>query len=299
MKYYLYFISKPNKLTKNIYKEILQYIKNHELKILQEEILAESECYCFLLDFNSDENIFLNQVREDFYKLEIDIFLVKEKYRKIKKLLIADMDSTIIENECIDEIAKYANKYEEVKKVTEAAMNGELDFSSSLIKRVKLLESIPLTSLEEIYNNNIKLSYGAEILGKTLKKYNCHLALASGGFQFFTNKIKEKISFNEDHSNNLEVKNNILTGNIIPPIFDNNSKLKLSKKLQEKLNLQPEEIICVGDGANDIPMLKSTPFGIAYKAKETVKTVSQHHINHSSLTSILYLQGIKKIDFII
>jgi phosphoserine phosphatase len=298
MKYYIYFISQPSKLSPTILEKIALFLRKNNLIILAEEILADSECYSFLVNLQRQEISFLTEARNIFAPDQIDVFLIKQEHRNLKKLLIADMDSTIIKNECIDEIAKYAKQYDKVKEVTEAAMNGKLDFTSSLKERVSLLKDVSLQELEEIYQKNIILSEGAEILGRTLKKYNCYLALASGGFQFFTNKIRDKIYFDEDHSNNLEIKNNILTGKLIPPIFDNKSKLELTKNLQKKLNLSKDDTICVGDGANDIPMLENTNFGIAYKAKEEVKKITNHHLNYSSLVSILYLQGIKKTDFI-
>ena len=266
--------------------ELINKFKSYinPIKIHKEEILAKNEAIFFLIENISDEKFI--EIKNDFP--EIDIFLTSS--RKKKKLIMFDMDSTIIENECIDEIAKYANKYEEVKKVTEEAMQGNMNFENSLKTRVALLEGLDASCLEEIYKHIIKISKDAEILCKACKENNITLALASGGFTFFTDRLKEKLGFDYSFANQLEIKNNLLTGKVIPPIFSSEDKLKKLKFLIEKLNIKKEEAMAVGDGANDLPMLKYLgENGIAYKAKKIVSKQVKNHIEFSSLKTIAFL----------
>lgn len=299
MKYYLIIVAprdsymiKPALLTK-----ITDYFKQCDLNIMHINELAENEAYAILLDHLTEKNIFLRELSILYQDYKLDFFISSEENYGVKKLLIADMDSTIIANECIDEIARYVGKYDEIAQITEAAMAGKINFENSLLARVSSLKSVTKDQLEEIYKRKIKLNKGAKILGKTMAKYNCHTILASGGFTFFTNKIRNLVSFKADYANKLSFTGDQLDGNVDFPVFGSQSKLDLMLNIAAEKKLTTNDIIAVGDGANDIAMLSAIELGVAYKAKWAVREVISNQINHTDLTSLLYLQGIAKKDF--
>jgi len=299
MKYYLTLVAKEenNNLSQEALDKVTKLLNERHIEISTTNELAEKICSEFLISGVTNTKFLTAEVRNLLNEYEIDVFLIEEDLRKIKKLLIADMDSTIIQNECIDEIARYAGKYEEVSRITEAAMSGKIPFEDSLTGRVRSLKGVTTSCLEKIFSENITLSKGAITLGKTLKKFNCNSVVASGGFTFFTSKVKNLISFDQDYANTLEFVENQLTGELIPPIFGSQSKLETTLKLITELNISSDEVIAVGDGANDIPMLTSINLGVAYKAKWAVREKLLNQINFTDLTSLLYIQGIAKKDF--
>lgn len=219
-----------------------------------------------------------------------DFIFQPEKNRR-KKMLISDMDSTIITIECIDEIADYAGVKPKVAEITERAMNGELDFAAALNERVALLKGLPVSTLEKVYNERLKFMPGAKELVGVMAKSGARCVLVSGGFTFFTNKVREELGFTFDESNNLEVENGKLTGRVIPPILDKNAKLASLKKHAKEIGISAKDVIAVGDGANDLPMLLEAGLGVAYHAKESVKKQAAAKIDVCDLTSLLYAQG--------
>ena len=198
------------------------------------------------------------------------------------------MDSTIIKQECIDEIADLANVKEEVEDITRRAMEGEIAFADALEKRVGLLKGMKLELLNEIFQK-IEFNDGAEKLLINLNKQKIKTILVSGGFTFFTKKISEKLNFHENYANNLEVIDDILTGKVIPPIIDSTSKKKILKKTIESHKLTNAEVVAIGDGANDLEMIKEAGLGVSYRGKPILKAAANGHIEHTGLDSYYFI----------
>ncbi len=214
-----------------------------------------------------------------------------------KKLLISDMDSTMIEQECIDELADKVGLKAHVSAITERAMNGELDFKEALRARVALLKDLPEATLQEVFDHHITLMSGAKILLNTMKSRGASAHLVSGGFTFFTARVAKALGFDTHEANILEVADGKLTGRVREPILDKDSKREslLHHAAQHKLPLSAT--LAVGDGANDLPMLLTSGLGVAYHAKPAVEAHARASIRYNDLTALLYLQGIKKADW--
>ncbi len=224
-------------------------------------------------------------------ELGIDIALQEDNiYRSNRRLVAFDMDSTLIEVEVIDELAKAANVGDEVSAITEKAMCGEIDFAESLKQRVKLLKGLEESELHKIANN-LPLTEGAEHLIGVLKKLNFSTAIISGGFTFFGEVLKQRLGFDYVYANKLEIENGVVTGNVIGDIVDGNMKARLLQQIAEKENINLEQVIAVGDGANDLPMLSKAGLGIAFRAKPIVKKSAEQAISAFGLDGILYLIG--------
>ena len=244
-------------------------------------------------DISADTMIRLSKLLNSF---EYD-WSIQDKKNRGKKIFLSDMDSTIIKQECIDEIAYYADIQEEVIGITKMSMEGLIPFEEALKRRVSLLKGINLEVLNDIYYNKIQITDGADTLLKTLKKVNIRTILVSGGFTFFTDKLSKRLGFDEHYANTLEVNDEYLTGELLLPIIDGTSKKKVLKDTVRKLRVHKNDVIAVGDGANDIEMIDAAGLGISYKAKEVLKQYSNAQINYTNLKSILYFIGIPKIDF--
>jgi phosphoserine phosphatase len=236
-------------------------------------------------------------VRQYLRDMPVDIVSQHCDYRR-KKLLLSDMDSTIIEQECIDEIAAHAGLRDQVSQITEAAMRGELDFSASLIRRAAMLKDIDVEVLQKVYNDRITVTPGARTLVQTMRKNGAWSKLVSGGFTFFTNQVSIATGFHDHQANRLEVIAGRLTGEVIPPILDNLAKRKALEKCVEALGLKCEETLAIGDGANDIPMLQEAGLGIAFHAKPLVAASSSARLDHADLTGALYAQGYRDEEFV-
>lgn len=202
------------------------------------------------------------------------------------KLIVSDMDSTLITIECIDEIAARLNLKEQVAAITERSMRGELDFSASLIERVALLKGLPESELEVVYQEKVRLTEGAEVLLSAAKKQGTKFMLVSGGFTFFTERLKTKLGLDYAFANQLEIIDGKLTGKIVGNIVDAQAKADLLQHYQNKFSLEKSQVLAMGDGANDIPMLKAAGISVAFHAKEKVKTHALICINYNGLDSI-------------
>jgi len=236
----------------------------------------------------------------EFFKvsqnLGIDVAVQEDNlYRRSRRLVCFDMDSTLIQTEVIDELALRAGVGEQVSAITESAMRGELDFSESFRKRMALLEGLEESVLKEIAEK-LPLTDGAEKLIKTFRHFGYKVAILSGGFTYFANHLKETIGIDYVYANELDIKNGKLTGKVKGSIIDGNQKAKLLIQLAEKEGINPEQVIAVGDGANDLPMLSIAGLGIAFHAKPIVKEKARHSIATLGLDSILYLLGMRDID---
>ncbi|MDB2414828.1 phosphoserine phosphatase SerB [Rickettsiales bacterium] len=283
------------KLYENIINKAFKHLEKKGAVISGFKWLSKNEACDITYSDLDPENASII-LKEKFEGLPIDIISQKTDNRR-KKLLISDMDSTIIQQECIDELADNLGLKDKVAQITERAMNGELDFSESLRERVALLKDLDEAQLKETYDKKIQLMPGAKTLLKTMRENDAYCLLVSGGFTYFTSKIKDLIGFNEDHANILQIIDGKLTGKVIEPILDKDSKLKTLNLNIDKLKISVNDTIAVGDGANDLPMLLGAGIGIAYHAKESVKAKANFSIDHGDLTALLFAQGFSKKEF--
>jgi phosphoserine phosphatase len=211
-------------------------------------------------------------------------------HRQRRRMVVFDMDSTIIQNEVINDLAKVANVGEAVSAITHKAMNGEIDFKQALRERVKLLEGLPLSVLEEVAES-MRLTPGAQQLVSTLKAMGFKVALITGGFSYFADRLKERLGFDYVFANELEIKDGVLTGQVKGRIIDAQAKGEIVKELARKEGLTREEIVAVGDGANDQIMLKNAGLGIAFNASDILAKVADGKLTHSNLLGLLYCLG--------
>lgn len=244
--------------------------------------------------FNATE--MKSQLLEVSRNLEVDIAFQRDNiYRRTRRLVCFDMDSTLIQAEVIDLLAYRAGKGEEVSRITEAAMKGELNFTESLIKRVSLLEGLDEKVMVEIADN-LPLTEGAERLFKTLKKYGFKTAILSGGFTYFGKALQNKLGIDYMFANQLEIVDGKLTGRTLGEIIDGPKKAEWLKNIAFKEDIHLEQTVAVGDGSNDLPMINIAGLGIAFHAKPLVKKSAQHSISTIGLDAILFLMGFKDRD---
>lgn len=214
-----------------------------------------------------------------------------------KKILIADMDSTMIGQECIDELAAEVGLKDRVAAITAAAMRGEIEFEPALRERVALLKGLPETVVDEVIKNRITLTPGGTTLVATMKRHGAYTALVSGGFTAFTQRISGRIGFNENRANTLHVKDGILTGTVQEPILGKQAKVEALQEIAARLDLAPQDAIAVGDGANDLGMIQLAGSGVAIHAKPAVAAEADVRIEHNDLSALLYLQGYPRSEW--
>lgn len=230
-------------------------------------------------------------------KMQVDCIIQPAQGRE-KKLLISDMDSTMIAQECIDELADCVGLKPQVSAITERAMRGELDFKDALRARVALLKDLPESALQDVYEKRITLMPGAKTLVATMAARGAKTLLVSGGFTFFTQRVAQALGFAEQEANILHIAEGKLTGIVAEPILDKESKLAALKARCAQHNLAPAEVLAVGDGANDLPMLLAAGLGVAYHAKPLVREQAKASIECNDLTALLYAQGIAKSEWV-
>jgi phosphoserine phosphatase len=204
-------------------------------------------------------------------------------------LIASDMDSTLITIECIDEIADFAQRKAEVAAVTEAAMRGEIDWPTSLRQRVAALAGLPECTLARVYEERLKLTPGAELLIRTAKAHGIKLLLVSGGFTFFTARLKERLGLDHAFSNELDIVDGKLTGRVLGPLCDADAKARHVRDIAAQLHLKPSEVIAMGDGANDLAMFGAAGMSVAYRAKPIVREAATVAFNHVGLDGLLAL----------
>lgn len=229
--------------------------------------------------------------------LPVDICVVPAIERR-KKLLLADMDSTIIGQECIDEMADVLGIKPEIAAITERAMRGELAFEEALRARLGLLAGISESQLEAVWRERVVLNPGARTLVATMRKAGAMTALVSGGFTFFTSRVARAAGFDINFANVLEMNGDRLTGNVVGPILGREAKLATLERLRDERKLAASETLAVGDGANDLAMIGAAGLGVAYRAKPVVATQADAAVNHADLTALLYLQGYHRSEFV-
>ncbi|MGN6775435.1 phosphoserine phosphatase SerB [Rhizobium sp.] len=227
----------------------------------------------------------------------IDLAIQKAETRR-KELLIADMDSTMIGQECIDELAAEVGLKEKVADITARAMNGEIAFEPALRERVALLKGLPISVVDDVIAKRITLTPGGPELIATMKAKGYYTALVSGGFTVFTSRIGATLGFDENRANILLEENGILTGLVEEPILGKQAKVDALNDIAERLGISVDDALAVGDGANDLGMLQLAGAGVALHAKPTVSAQARMRIDHGDLSALLYIQGYRKTDFI-
>lgn len=226
----------------------------------------------------------------------IDCIAQKSEGRR-KALLLADMDSTMVTSETLDDLAAQTGLGDVIAEITARTMNGELDFAESVKERVMMLKGLSESALEQAYQQ-IELSPGATTAVRTMKANGTHCLLISGGFTFFTSRIAEKIGFHEQMANDFMIENGKLTGGVSEPVLTKDVKLETLIARASSMGISIDAAVCVGDGANDVPMLKAAGLGVAYRGKPSVKKEIPARLDHADLTGLLYAQGYRLEEFV-
>jgi phosphoserine phosphatase len=235
-------------------------------------------------------------VWKDLQGMNVDLIVQPEAGRR-KKMLLADMDSTMIQQECIDELADEAGVGDYVKDITARAMNGELDFEAALTERVALLKGLDQEVISKVLAERITFMPGGKALVTTMREHGGYAALVSGGFTAFTARVAAELGFDENRANTLLVADGKLTGEAGRPILGKQAKVDALEEITRKLEISEQDVMAVGDGANDLGMLKRAGSGVALHAKPSVAAECDIRINHGDLTALLYLQGYAKTEF--
>jgi phosphoserine phosphatase len=239
-----------------------------------------------------------DRVRAALAGAPVDVLLQPTSARR-KQLFLADMDSTMIRQECIDELADYVGVKPQVAAITERAMRGEIEFAPALRERVALLKGLPASVVDEVIAERIRLTPGARTLVATLRKNGVYTCLVTGGFTLFTQRIAAMIGFHENHANTLILDaGGRLTGEVAEPIFGRDAKLATLIRLTRRLGIAPDATLVAGDGANDIAMIQAAGLGVAYHAKPSIAKAAAARIDHGDLTALLYAQGYRREEFV-
>jgi phosphoserine phosphatase len=253
-----------------------------------------ASCVELTINVNEVENLsrLKSKVIAKSHELNIDLALQKmEAYRKNKRLVFFDMDSTLVDMEIIDEMAQRAGVFKEVSRITEKARRGDIDFEEALTQRVALLKGLKVEELEKI-RNEMRLSEGAKELVDTLKRLGFKLGLVSGGFDYFSDFLREELGLDFSYANQLEIKSGVLTGKVLGKIVDNTYKAKIVNMVSSEEGVLLDQTVAIGDGANDVLMLGQAGLGIAYNAKERLERAANMSLGRARLKNILYILGI-------
>lgn len=263
-----------------------QVVQGAEVRMLDGGVAAE-----FIVEGESDRRALRRRLLGAIDRAPVDVAVVAVEARR-KRLLIADMDSTMIEQECLDELAAGLGLKDKVAAITERAMRGEIEFEPALRERVALLKGLPAAeTIAEVLESRITLTPGGLALVATMRANGAYAALVSGGFTAFTEVVAAKLGFDENRANVLEVEADLLAGRVVEPILGRDAKLAALNDLITAKGLDRAETLAVGDGANDLAMLGGAGLGVAYRAKPAVAEAAHVRIDHGDLTALLYLQG--------
>ena len=228
----------------------------------------------------------------------IDVAVRPADAHRRKRLFLADMDSTMIEQECIDELADRVGLKDHVAAITERAMRGEIAFEPALRERVALLDGLPVGAIDEVIAERITPTPGGRTLVQTMRAHGAYACLVSGGFTLFTGPVAARIGFDEHRANRLVVADGRLAGRVEEPVVGRDAKRATLIELRDRLGLAPAETLAVGDGANDLAMLEEAGLGVAFRAKPAVAAAAQARVQHGDLTALLYLQGFAAAEFV-
>ncbi len=294
MKKFILCCVSDEKLKKNFLDHLQSYLDKSSIIIERTEVLSEQgmKALDFYLIIESD----IDEVKRNLLAIsnnfQVDMALIpQDGLRTTKKLIVFDMDSTLIQHEVIDEMAIVHGIGEKVKLITERAMNGELHFDQALRERVKLLKGFKRSSMTEI-SKHLRLSPGVETLLFEVKKRGIKTAVISGGFTYFAEYLKNRLDLDYAFANELEFQDEELTGHIIGKIINAEEKARLVEEITKKERLDLSEVVAVGDGANDLLMLAKAGLGIAFHAKEKVKREAKFHLSYGPMSTLLYFLGI-------
>lgn len=285
-----------NSITAEFMMDISSTMAKHNINIIRIDNVHPNNFKCLELVTTLPPELDLNAVKDELLKVsvshQVDVAFLKDNvFRRSKRLIVFDMDSTLIQTEVIDEMAIACGKGKEVSEITERAMNGEMDFDESLKQRVSMLKGLKEEELLEIYKK-LELTSGVRDFVKTVQSLGYKIAIISGGFSFFADKIRDELGLDYSFANELEIRNGVLTGKIQGTIVNASQKATLLKLISQQEKISLEQVVAIGDGANDLPMLATAGLGIAYHAKDIVRKNANYHMSHGPMTSILYFLGI-------
>lgn len=264
----------------------------------REDWLAENEACDLFIESPLCAAGIADQARETLSGTAIDAVCTSTQGRR-KKLFISDMDSTVIDQECIDELGDAIGLGSRIREITAAVVNGDMSFSDALRERMALMRGTKRTVLESVYEKRITLKSGARTLVQTMRRQGAHCVLVSGGFSFFTSRIAERIGFHDHQGNELVFEDAKLTGEVLEPILGRSAKLNMLMKLCGEKGVTPCEVLAAGDGANDIKMIKAAGLGVAFHGSQSLKHEANACIDHGDLTALLYIQGFHKSEFVL
>ncbi len=259
--------------------------------------LAENEACDLFFDSPLAEVKLAEQARDALSGKPIDAVCTPVTGRR-KKLLISDMDSTIIDQECIDELGDAYGVGTRIREITTNVVEGRISFSDALRQRMVLMKGLDYSQLEKVYEDRISLKEGARTLVQTMRQNGAYCILVSGGFSFFTQRIAERIGFHDHQANELVFENGRLTGEVHEPILGRRAKLETLNRLCDKHKLKPCDVLAVGDGANDIKMIEAAGRGVAFHGACALKKQANARIDHGDLTALLYIQGYTAAQFV-
>ena len=249
------------------------------------------------LPFSGDPAAALASARSALAGKPVDVNVLEVEGRR-KKLLVADMDSTMIEQECIDELAAAAGFGKAVSAITERAMRGEITFEPALVERVRLLAGLPVSAVDALLAERITLMPGGKLLVATMRSHGAYTVLVSGGFSDFVAPIAARLGFDEHRANRLIEDGGRFTGHVAEPILGRQAKQDAVADLTVRLSLQPRDSLAVGDGANDIAMVQQAGLGVAFHAKPALRAAAAAVVDHADLTALLFLQGYRRDEFV-
>jgi len=260
--------------------------------------LAEREaCDLFIETPHSPVDL-AEQARDALSGTAIDAVCTSIEGRR-KKLLVSDMDSTVIDQECIDELGDAIGVGSRIREITAAVVNGDISFSDALRKRMALMKGMEHGLLESVYEERISLKSGARTFVQTMRRHGAFCILVSGGFSYFTRRIAERIGFHDHQGNKLVFEHGKLTGQVLEPILGRSAKLNTLTRLCDEKGLEPSDVLAVGDGANDIKMIEAAGLGVAFHGSDNLKKHAIACIDHGDLTALLYIQGFRKSEFVL
>jgi phosphoserine phosphatase len=298
-KYILNCVSNDS-ITAKFVGEIANCLAGHDVNIHRIDNMRPNHFKAIEILTTMPKNLMTKTIKEELLLISnqhaVDIALLKDNvFRRSKRLIVFDMDSTLIQTEVIDEMADVLGVGPEVRAVTEKAMNGEMNYDESLKMRVSKLKGLTKTQMKEILDR-LPLTPGVEEFVRTVQNLGYKLALISGGFSFFADALKERLSLDYAFANDLEMDGDVLTGKVEGTIVNPEQKSMLLKVIAQQEKISLDQVVAIGDGANDLPMLATAGLGIAFHAKDIVKEKAQNHMSHGPMTTILYFLGIPEAN---